>query len=1736
MTSDPWKWTALEVAQFFRNDAVSFVDDMPNGRLPDMELFAQNLENNDVCGAVLFDAVDPGFLRDDCGITSLGQRSAVIHCIRRLKAISAAYASNTEIPAPRTPLSVAATPAAVAGAEQEQPSPVPVLDNSNAKRAGETEVQDISGRKRRKLNLLPQLQAPAPPATFFNDAKLPVDKIFFGDTKLGQELRGSKLAKDITRNPASQLDTPEADESTMIPDDGSDLELEDTNFQFQAPDTLAGEASFVYKRLHHFLHLDAAESQSDSVREISRYGRDAIAVLPYDEKLLIGSKAQSALVFQMSDQGPGCIAKRENVAYLESGFDYDNMNLEGLPEGSNTGEWDFLATKHKSTAGDEVLPAYLQSEYEGSLATLEQEIDADEVEDAEEDGNEKERSLDAVIDAALEDMRSEWRAKVLPQREEKRAWTVWRNTRQSRTLRDGLIVGAQDLINRLEQRVQKFRKEMHREQWRSDKQIIEQCRTMDATVEDIEEQLWQIEVWQRKKEPHHVVRHGHRTHSGQTSANVGSQHLHTDAQDRFSVERDVTMEDVGEDDDFHSAHGDLEPQSQDLGQAEHEDACDEMSEHEDMGSLNDAGSATTGLPEYTDEEQDVMPLLPESDHSDFEPDLSSPSKETPSGRSRRSAPQHSDDEDASDSEPLISPGGFIKTARKVTKLKIGTPSRLRNGINNCEEPIEISSDSTPAKAKPVKKEKSNLKKKVWYSSNPENDTAREVASWDLDELVERLDRMRVLIKLLAEAGPEKRTAIHQKFKAVWRPKFAKEVRKELQALQKNYSGEDRDDAIVTSTKLFLAWKFCKPQHYLEDDSSGIPWEASLEDGGEQIAIFCSLLETYLNKPKLWTRPERSMGSSPPDSSAKQSGSVVIALSSDEEGEPPAGSPKKRKMKQIKLGANAEQSQAAAYHRQQRFKELQNAGSNSQELQAMIQSDPSKSTVVINPLASKDDGEEYICIDRKIANSLKDHQIRGIQFMWREITADGDDGGQGCILAHTMGLGKTVQTIATLVALNEAAQSTNPGVYQQVPDHLRPDDIHERQLRMLIILPAALVQNWRREIDKWASHVFTNIAAIESGRKPYEVVEVLKDWYRLGGVLFMTYALFQKYVNWRDVKEDALADLGAQLDRYLIEGPEIVVADEVHMLKNSNAKVTQAAKKLRTESRIGLTGTPMSNDVDEIYSLVSFAAPDYLGEKKWFNQQYSNPIAQGNRSDSTAYEVRRMLKKLAVLRNQIEPKVDRADIYVLRGSLKPKLEFVIMMPLTNMQRVVYKKYLKALSKDESNLNGTVSQTRIFAWLAALTLLMNHPLAFKRKLLEPPKAKSGAKSQKQRRESTPSVSDSGTKTPPAENDIDPDQLPDMDEAIQSLAFSEEIKQDMISGIDDELRPDHSKKMEMLCVILRLADACDDKVLVFSGSLPTLNYIEEMLRMKGLRCGRIDGNVPIPKRQPIIEAFHSGKTKIMLMSTKAGVGLNIQGANRVVILDFGFNPSHEEQAVGRAYRIGQQKPVFVYRLVIGGTFEDNIYDKQMFKTSLTQRVVDKKNPRRIALGKAGDWLYEPKETLQEDLNQWLGKDEAVLHKILKKQIRDGDRYTGPQIRKLTTIETLQEDAADAPLDEQERREVEEELAHSRNMRQMGKQSANAAAGLSGSQAAMPPPRAPPSTAPLGRPAKSGSAQATPAPGKLVLKLPIKSPQPHGLPNVGGSSRPTSSVPSMPAYPHGHPQQQAAKGARPASTNPRN
>lgn len=143
---------------------------------------------------------------------------------------------------------------------------------------------------------------------------------------------------------------------------------------------------------------------------------------------------------------------------------------------------------------------------------------------------------------------------------------------------------------------------------------------------------------------------------------------------------------------------------------------------------------------------------------------------------------------------------------------------------------------------------------------------------------------------------------------------------------------------------------------------------------------------------------------------------------------------------------------------------------------------------------------------------------------------------------------------------------------------------------------------------------------------------------------------------------------------------------------------------------------------------------------------------------------------------------------------------------------------------------------------------------------------------------------------------------------------------------------------------------------------------------------GSTKTTERQKITQDFNQGDANVCTISTKAGgIGLNFFGANRVILMDEWFNPMIEQQAIGRAYRIGQRKKVFVYRLATAGTYEDTLQQQSVFKTQLAARVVDQKNLVRSGSKTSGTYIFDPREVEPSDISDFLGRDTAVLDKIM-------------------------------------------------------------------------------------------------------------------------------------------------------------
>ncbi|VDN07262.1 unnamed protein product [Thelazia callipaeda] len=353
----------------------------------------------------------------------------------------------------------------------------------------------------------------------------------------------------------------------------------------------------------------------------------------------------------------------------------------------------------------------------------------------------------------------------------------------------------------------------------------------------------------------------------------------------------------------------------------------------------------------------------------------------------------------------------------------------------------------------------------------------------------------------------------------------------------------------------------------------------------------------------------------------------------------------------------------------------------------------------------------------------------------------------------------------------------------------------------------------------------------------------------------------------------------------------VILDEGHKIRNPDAKITLAVKEMSTPHRLILSGSPLQNSLRELWSLVDFVYPGRLGDLKSFVDKFSTPITQGGYANATAVQVRTAYKCACVLRDAINP-------YLLRRlkknvemsiNLPSKTEQVLFCNITPCQRRLYEEYLS------SRECGRILSGKMDAFVGLMTLrkLCNHP-------------------------------DLITGGPNKFNDYDVT-----------------VDEDMEFGAACR-----SGKMEVLKTLLKLWKRQDQKVLLFSQSRQMLTILEKMIIKQGYDYLRMDGKTPIKKRQRLVDDFNKkSELFIFLLTTRVGgLGINLTGANRVVIFDPDWNPSVDIQARERAWRIGQERNVTIYRFLTGGTIEEKIYHRQVFKLFLSNRVLVDPRQRRF------------------------------------------------------------------------------------------------------------------------------------------------------------------------------------------------
>ncbi|KAM7043361.1 DNA excision repair protein ERCC-6-like [Acridotheres tristis] len=524
--------------------------------------------------------------------------------------------------------------------------------------------------------------------------------------------------------------------------------------------------------------------------------------------------------------------------------------------------------------------------------------------------------------------------------------------------------------------------------------------------------------------------------------------------------------------------------------------------------------------------------------------------------------------------------------------------------------------------------------------------------------------------------------------------------------------------------------------------------------------------------------------------------------------------------------------------------------------------------------------------------LFQHQREGVAFLYR-LHRDGKPGG---ILADDMGLGKTIQVIAFLSGMFDA----------------------ELVQHVLLIMPTTLVSSWLAEFARWTPGLRVKEF---HGTSKTERTRNLERVQRKNGIIITSYQMLIN--NWKQ--------LASRHEQEFVW--DYVILDEAHKIKCPSNKTTKCVYAIPAQHRVLLTGTPVQNNLREMWSLFDFACQgSLLGTAKTFKMEYENPITRAREKDATPGEKALGLKisenLMAIIKpyflrrtkediksnpaDQVdaplpeEPNENKAPVM---PSLTRKNDFVVWVYLAPVQEEIYRNFL-CLDHVKEVLMTTRSP------LAELTVL--------KKLCDHPRLLSARAC--------------------IQLGLEEQEGSEQDDRVEAGPFSGMSK---IDNLSDETVIQESGKMQFLVGLLERLREEGHRTLVFSQSRKMLDIIELVLSRRHFRILRIDGTVTqLTERERRINAFQSNPDySVFLLTTQVGgVGITLTAASRVVIFDPSWNPATDAQAVDRAYRIGQKENVVIYRLITCGTVEEKIYRRQVFKDSLIrQSTGDKKNPFR-------------------------------------------------------------------------------------------------------------------------------------------------------------------------------------------------
>ncbi|MER6186247.1 DEAD/DEAH box helicase [Streptomyces sp. NPDC001652] len=446
---------------------------------------------------------------------------------------------------------------------------------------------------------------------------------------------------------------------------------------------------------------------------------------------------------------------------------------------------------------------------------------------------------------------------------------------------------------------------------------------------------------------------------------------------------------------------------------------------------------------------------------------------------------------------------------------------------------------------------------------------------------------------------------------------------------------------------------------------------------------------------------------------------------------------------------------------------------------------------------------------QLAATLRDYQRRGLNWLARMTSL-----GLGCCLADDMGLGKTITLIALHLHRQSDASTAGP---------------------TLVVCPTSLMGNWQREIEKFAPG--TRVRRFHGPRRD---LDALAD----GEFVLTTYGTMR-------LDADRLADVSWGM----------VVADEAQHVKNPYSATARQLRSIGARARVALTGTPVENNLSELWAILDWTTPGLLGRLGTFRARYAQAI-EGGRDPRAAERLSRLVRPFLLRRRKSDPGI--------APELPPKTETDRAVSLTKEQAGLYEAVVRETLAEISGADNMARRGLIVKLLTGLKQICNHPAQY-------------------------------------------------------------LKEDRPRIVG------RSGKLELLDELLDTILSEGASVLVFTQYVQMARLIERHLASRGVPSQFLHGGTPVARREEMVQHFQDGEVPVFLLSLKAaGTGLNLTRAEHVVHYDRWWNPAVEAQATDRAYRIGQNRPVQVHRLIAEGTIEDRIADMLNRKRELADAVL--------------------------------------------------------------------------------------------------------------------------------------------------------------------------------------------------------